>query len=212
MGYRRWVRELAWESPEDRFVLEDLLDQVEQYEQRVRQVDAEIARVADREVYREPVGWLRCYHGIETYSALALVVELYRIERFGHPREVMMFLGLTPSENSTGEQQRRGPITKAGNAHVRRILVEIAKNLRHPPRRNRRLRERREGQPAWAVALAEKAHRRLYERHTNLRRRGLLANKVSVALARELAGFVWATLTEGAHRTAAPPRTPAATV
>ena len=106
----------------------------------------------------------------------------------------MSYLGLTPSEYSSGARQRRGPITKTGNSHVRRILVESAWHYRHPPRVGRELRKRREGQPGWAVVLADRAQTRLYRRHRRLAAHGKPSVVANVAVARELAGCLWAVL------------------
>ena len=106
----------------------------------------------------------------------------------------MSYLGLTPSEYSSGARQRRGPITKTGNSHVRRILVESAWHYRHPPRVGAALRKCREGQPGWAVVLADRAQARRYRRHRRLADHGKPSVVANTAVARELAGYLWAVL------------------
>ena len=123
---------------------------------------------------------------------MTVLAELGDVTRFGSARQLMSYLGLTPSEYSSGARQRRGPITKTGNSHVRRILVESAWHYRHPPRVGAALRKRREGQPGWAVVLADRAQARLYRRHRRLAAHGKPSVVANVAVARELAGVLWA--------------------
>jgi transposase len=125
---------------------------------------------------------------------MTLVTELHDFRRFRRPRELMAYLGLVPSEHSSGDRTMRGAITKAGNAHARRVLVEAAWHYRHSPHVGVRLRKRREGQPARVLAIAQRAHVRLAHRHRRMTARGKPHNKITVAIARELVGFLWATL------------------
>jgi transposase len=124
------------------------------------------------------------------------VAELYQVARFSNPRSLMAYLGLVPSEYSSGGRQSRGGITKAGNAHVRRVLVSAAWHARHRPGVSRNVRLRRAGQPAWVIAIADRAQRRLYQRYRHLTEAGKAPNKVAVAVAREFVGFIWAVLCE----------------
>jgi transposase len=125
---------------------------------------------------------------------MTLVTELHDFRRFRRPRELMSYLGLIPSEHSSGGRTQRGGITKTGNGHARRILIECAWHYRHQARVSRALQQRREGQPARVIAIADKAHRRLSGRYRRMTTRGKEHNKVVVAIARELVGFLWATL------------------
>ncbi len=149
---------------------------------------------ASIEPYATPVCWLRCFHGIDTVTAMTLVTELHDFRRFRRPRELMSVRGLIPSEHSSGGRTQRGGITKTGNGHARRVLIECAWHYRHPARVSRALHQRREGQPARVIAIADKAHRRLSGRYRRMTARGKEHNKVVVAIARELVGFLWATL------------------
>jgi transposase len=146
------------------------------------------------EPYATPVAWLRCFHGIDTTTAMTLVTELHDFRRFRKPRQLMAYLGLVPSEHSSGDRTQRGGITKTGNGHARRVLVESAWHYRHPPRTSATLRKRREGQPTRVIALADRAHQRLSRRYRRMTARGKPHNKVVVAVARELVGFLWAAL------------------
>jgi hypothetical protein len=125
---------------------------------------------------------------------MVLVTELYGFPRFTSARELMSFLGLTPSEFSSGESRRLGGITKAGNGLVRRVLVEAAWHQQHVPWRGKLVRARREGQPDWVIRQAEKAERRLYKRYWRLVHGGKMPVKAATAVARELAGFIWPVL------------------
>ena len=172
-------------------------------EERLRTLEQELAACAASADYREAVGLLRCFRGVDTVTAMTVLAELGDVTRFGSARQLMSYLGLTPSEYSSGARQRRGPITKTGNSHVRRILVESAWHYRHPPRVGAALRKRREGQPGWAVVLADRAQARLYRRHRRLAAHGKPSVVANVAVARELAGYLWAVLNIGARQQAA---------
>jgi transposase len=203
LAHRAWLRALQLEHDADRAVLATYLLAVEQHEERAKGLDEKLEEIAEQDPYREPVGWLRCFRGIGTVTAMTIVSELHGFQRFGSPRELMAYLGLTPSEHSSGDKTRRGAITKAGNAHVRRVLVEAAWHCRHVPAVGAMLAKRRKGQPARVIALADKAQQRLHRRYWRLVTGGKHHNKAVVAVARELVGFLWATLHEQAGQPAA---------
>ena len=193
--HRRWLLGLAWEHDSERTVFGDYLQEVEHLEERLRGLDAALEAQSQKDPYREPVGWLRCFRGFDTVNAMTVVVELYDVVRFGSPRQLMSYLGLVPSEHSSGGSRRQGGITKSGNRHVRRALVNAAWNYRHRPAVGAGLRKRRQGQPAPILALADRAQKRLYRRFIHLSlTRGKPSQKVVVAVARELVGFLWAAL------------------
>ena len=160
----------------------------------MRSLEVQLDAWASAEPYATPVAWLRCFRGIDTLTALTLVTELHDFRRFCSPRQLMAYLGLVPSEASSGDRRRRGAITKAGNSHARRVLIETAWHYRHRPSVGYALRKRREGQPARVIALADRAQHRLCRRYRRLAERGKPHNKVVVAVARELVGFTWAAL------------------
>jgi transposase len=193
-AHRRWLTGLTWEHAAERVVVDDYQLAIDQLTARVADLDAELERLAAQAPYREPVGWLRCFRGIDTLTAMLLLAELHDFRRFTSPRALMAYLGLTPSEHSSGERHQRGAITKAGNALVRRLLVETAWHYRHPARIGAALAKRRRGQPPRIIALADKAQHRLCARFRALKGRQKLDGKVVVAVARELAGFLWAAL------------------
>src|SRR5262249_53101434 len=150
------------------------------------------------EPYRTAVGWLRCFRGIKTLSAMILLAEIVDFQRFRHPRELMAYLGLVPSEYSSGDTQRRGAITKTGNTHARRVLVEAAWHYRHRPTVAGSLRHRTEGQPLSVVSHAWQAQQRLHRRYRHLVGHGKRPPIAVVAVARELVGFLWAAMTRPA--------------
>ena len=193
-AHRRWVDSLTWAHAAERAVVEDYQLAIDHTEARLLELDARLKELAEQEPYREPVGWLRCFRGIDTLTAMLILAELHDFRRFSSARALMAFLGLVPSENSSGEKHRRGRITKMGNALVRRILVEASWHYQHRPGVGRALAARRKGQPPRVIAIAEKAQRRLCGRFRRLTAEHKPAPKVAVAVARELAGFIWAAL------------------
>jgi transposase len=201
-AHRTWLRGLQLEHAADQFILDDHLLAVDQLEARLAGVESELEAISQTTPYREPVGWLRCFRGIDTITAMTIVAELHEPQRFQSPRDLMAYLGLVPSEHSSGERRRRGTITKAGNGHIRRVLVEAAWHYRHRPGVGIKLRQRRRGQPARVIAIADRAQQRLCRRFRRLTERGKPPNKVVVAIARELAGFLWAVMTPSEHPTA----------
>jgi transposase len=154
-------------------------------------LDYEIEQYAQSPPHRGTVEALCCLRGVNTLTAMTLLSEIVDIHRFRSPSALMAYFGLVPTERSSGERERRGPITKAGNKHARRILVEAAWNNRHRNRASHLLRRRREGQPPEVVAIATKAQHRLSRKFHRLWSKKH-CNVVSTAVARELCGFVWA--------------------
>ncbi len=157
-------------------------------------LDQAIVELAGEPPFVEVVGRLCCLRGVSTLTALALSVELGEWERF-RPESLGPFLGLVPSEDSSGERRRQGAITKTGNTHARRLLVEAAWHQRRPLRTSAALERRRQGQPAPVRARADESARRLHQRWHALEGRGKRRTIVAVAVARELAGHCWALAT-----------------
>jgi transposase len=193
-AHRQWLDRLTWTHAAERAVVDDYRVAIDHTEARLRELDARLAEVAASAPYREAVGWLCCFRGIKTLSAMLILAELHEVRRFASPRALMAYLGLVPGEHSSGEQHRRGPITCAGNAMVRRVLVEAAWHYQHRPTVGVALRRRRTGQPARVIAIADKAQQRLCRRFRTLAAAHKPTPKIAVAIARELVGFVWATL------------------
>lgn len=187
-----WLRAQRFDQPLAQTVFTEYLTTLEKTLARVTTLDQEIAKEAEKEPYKALVGRLRCLRGIDTLSAMALVAEICDFARFEHPRELMAYLGLVPSERSSGGKQRRGSLTKTGNGHARRIFVEAAWHYRHAPARNATIKARWKDQPPTVVEHAFKAQERLHRRYFRLTSRGKASTVAVVAVARELCGFVWA--------------------
>jgi len=194
LAHQQWLRGLRLDHPAEQATFDAYCTALDQAQERLRAIEVDLGSWASQEPYTRPVGWLRCFHGIDTTTAMTLVTELHDFRRFRRPRKLMAYLGLVPSEHSSGDRTLRGGITKAGNGHARRVLVECAWHYRHPARVGAVLRKRREGQPKRVIAIADRAHQRLSRRYRRLVARGKPHNKVVVAIARELVGFLWATL------------------
>lgn len=193
-AHRRWLSSIAFENETDRVVFAEYALAITQAERRLRAMDSELERAAQLPLYRDHVAWLRCFHGIDTTIAMIFVAELHGVERFESPRALAAYLGLVPSLYASGESARRGGITKTGNSHIRRALVQACWQYRHRAGVGPRLRARREGQPERVITVADEAQRRLTSRYRRLVERGKNANKVVIAIARELVGFLWAAL------------------
>jgi transposase len=193
-AHRQWIDSLTWTYAAERAVIDDYLLAIDHTEARLLGLDAQLADIAEREPYREPVGWLRCFRGIDTLTAMLILAELHDFRRFPSAPALMAYLGLVPGEDSSGEKHRRGRITRTGNALVRRLLVETAWHYQHRPSVGVGLARRRKGQPGRVIAIADKAQQRLCRRFRKLTAEHKPPPKIAVAIARELAGFLWATL------------------
>lgn len=193
--HRVWLKSIRFEVHGLQEVLDNYILAVEQIEDRLSHLGAHVAEVAQTERYAKRVGWLCCLRGVDTVTAMTILSELHDPGRFRHPRELMSYLGLTPSEYSSGGRTRRGSITRTGNGHVRRVLVEAAWAYRHRPSVSAHLARRRKGQPAEVIAIADRAQLRLHKRYFRLKE-GCCKhhNVVTVAVARELVGFIWSIL------------------
>ena len=191
--HRAWVARQRLDDPLAHEALEQMLIHLDGLD---RQLDALDARPrADRRAAsggpaRSQI--LTRFRGIATLTALGLIAEIGDFARFSHPRELASWLGITPSEYSSGDQRHRGHITKTGNRHARRLLVEAAWHYRHPPRLPKTGPEPDER--AWQAQI------RLHRRYRHLTQQGKRSTVVTIAVARELAGFLWAAMTDQPHR------------
>ena len=167
---------------------------LEQELERVKRLTDLVEAQAANPLVSKLVGKLRALRGVDTLTAMTLASELIDMRRFTAPTQLMKFIGLVPSEHSSGPSQRRGSITRAGNAHVRRVLVEAGWHYRHSPRGSGlTIKKRREGQPPEVIEIARKAEMRLHAKYQRLvLGKGKRPTVAVVAVARELAGFVWA--------------------
>lgn len=190
-----WVRRQRIDDQLAQRAMEHMLAHLDSLDAQIAVIDHELEQLAVREPWSDPVAWLCCFRGISTRTALGLLAEISDFGRFGSPRELMSYLGLTPSEYSSGEQQHRGHITKCGNQHARRLLVEAAWHYRHPPRRSERADRLADQVPTDVRTRAWQAQIRLHHRHRTLAQHGKRSTVTNVAVARELTGFVWAAMT-----------------
>jgi transposase len=190
--HRRWLAGLRFEQAVHHIVLEDYIQAVETAEARRNRLTAQIEAMLPDWKLAPVVAALQTMRGMALVNAATLIAELGDLSRFGSPRQLMAYLGLVPSEHSSGASVRRGGLTKAGSSAARRLLIEAAWTYRFPARLSRELLLRQEAQPRPIREIAWKAQLRLCARYRKLARSRKPANVVTAAIARELAGFVWA--------------------
>jgi len=190
--FYRWLGTLNFGRAEAQAAFTDYWQAVSAADERVKRLTQALAGSITDWRFAPVVQSLQALRGIDQISAIGLVAEVGDIGRFAHPRQLMAYLGLVPCEHSSGERVARGSITKSGNAHARRLLTEAAWNYRFQPRIGYRAQQRAEELPQAIRDIAWKAQLRLTGRFARLRARGVQVNKICVAVARELAGFVWA--------------------
>jgi len=193
---RNWLSEQRFEFAAQQTTFDAYLHTVDLVDARIEQLEHAIRETAEQEPWRALVARLRCLRGLDTLTALALVTEIGDFNRFKSAAELMAFVGLVPSEQSSGQKRRQGSITKVGNSHARRLLVESAWHARRRPTVSYQLARRQRGQDAVVVERAWRCQQRLYQRWQRMAARGKPQQKIVVACARELAGFVWAIATE----------------
>jgi transposase len=191
--HREWLGRLALADVGAQVTLLDYLGAIDALIVRRDAMESTIAQLVPDSPWADTVARLRCLRGIDTLSAVGLCAEIGDWGRFARPGQLMSYLGVVPSENSSGEKRRQGAITKSGSRHARRLLVEAAWHYRRAPAKGQALRRRQEGQPPPVIALSWKAQQRLHRTWRRLDgERGKRRTIVAVAVARELAGFCWA--------------------
>jgi transposase len=191
-AHLRWLSEVVCPTAAQQIVFQEYVRAITESTERLQRLEQELqAQVQAWRLY-PVVEALQALRGVQFTVAVTMVAEIGDLTRFEHPRELMKFLGLTPSEDSTGDHRRQGAITKAGNTHARRALVEGAWAYRYPAKVSRHLQLRLEKQPQVIQDISWKAQVRLCRRYRRLGARGKHANVVTGAIARELAGFMWA--------------------
>jgi transposase len=203
--HRTWLAKVDLGQRGAQATLSDYIGAIDALTIRRDNLEATIAQLIPGSAMETTVARLRCLRGIDTLSAVGLAAEIGDFARFGRPAQLMSYLGLVPSEHTTGEQRRQGAITKTGSRHARRLLVEAAWHYRKPPRHGTTLARRQDGQPAAAVAISWKTQQRLHQLWRRLdTKRGKRRTVVAVAVARHLAGFCWAIVTTTDQEHAAP--------
>jgi transposase len=190
--HMNWLASQKLEHAEQRIAFEEMLLAVRQAQERIARLEEAIRVAVPDWSLAEVVEAVMAMRGIDMVSATAFLAEIGDLSRFRTPRELMAYLGLVPSEHSTGDTVWRGPITKSGNRRARQILVECSWSYRHPPRVGKKKQDKVAAAPRAVREIAWKAQNRLYARYRALTRRGKLPNIAVTAIARELSGFIWA--------------------
>jgi transposase len=193
--HREWLRGLRWDKPALTQTCGAYLRAVEEIEARRAQLDQDLRDYLQVAPFATPVARLRCFKGINDLTALTIAAELGDVRRFPNAPRLMAFVGLVPSEHSSGTHTGRGGITKTGNGHVRRVLVEAAWHYRHKPHLGRGLAARQRGAPPAAVRHAWAAQYRVHRTYRRLVARNRPSQVAITAAARELTGFIWGVLT-----------------
>ena len=192
-AHLRYLAKIKMPFPAQQFALQELMHSITEAGERLERFDAQIARAVAGWRWEPAVKALMSLRGVALINAATLVAELGDLNRFTRPQELMSYLGLVPSEHTSGGDRRQGGITKMGNGHARRALVEAAHHYRTPARLTPHLQKRQEGLPKAVTAAAWEAQRRLHHRYKQLVGPGRKKTPVAVAaVARELSGFVWA--------------------
>jgi transposase len=193
--HRAWLAGIDLGHDAAQATLADAIGAVDALVHRRDGLEREILAQLGDSPWETQITRLRCLRGIDTLTAAGLCAEIGDFERFARAEQLMHYVGLVPSEDSTGEQRRRGAITKTGSGHARRLLVEAAWHYRKRPAISKALHDRHDRQPAHAIAIAWTAQQRLHRTWQRLEQRGKRRTIIAVAAARELAGFCWAITT-----------------
>jgi transposase len=192
--HMRYLRELVLPHPAMKTNLEEYLQGIDAAHARVERIQASMLHLLESWRLKPAVQALMAFRGFQLVASMITVSELGNIHRFEHPRQLMTYLGLVPTESSSGPHQRLGGISRCGNGHQRWLLTECAEHYALPPKISKELSARQEGQPEAVRQLSWKAQNRLHLRFMKLLGRRLQRNKAKVAIARELCGFIWALL------------------
>lgn len=192
--HRRWLKQQTFSNPLDQETYNEYLQEFYDQEEKVERYDARIEELSKLEAYRDRVTKLRCFKGIDTHIALSLVCEIGDFSRFATASQFSAFLGLVPTEESSGQKERRGGITKGGNIRLRTLLTEAAQAATRGSiynQKSKRLKARQAGNDAQVIAYADRAGRRLHKTYGKLVLNNVHRNKAITAVARELSCFVW---------------------
>ena len=190
--HRTWLARQRFDEPATELAFLDALAAVDGLVARKQALDERLSRLASEGQWWPTVARIRCFRGIDTLSALVLGLEIGAFDRFARPSKLASWLGLVPCLQQSGESRRQGAITKTGSSYARRILVEAAWHYLRQPRIGVTLENRQQGQPAHVLQIAWRAQHRLYRLYGRMRERGKPGNVATVAVARELACFLWA--------------------
>jgi transposase len=191
-AHLRWLANVVCPTPAQQIVFQEYVRAVTEQTERLQRLEVELATLVPSWRWHPVVEAMQALRGIQFTAAVTLIAELGDLSRFDTPRQLMSYLGLVPSEHSSGERRRQGSITKTGNSHARRVLVEGAWAYRYPAKVSRHLQLRLEKVPKAIQDISWKAQVRLCKRYRRLVARGKQINQIVVAIAREMAAFVWA--------------------
>jgi transposase len=191
-AHYRWLEGVKFEQALQQIVFQEYIDTVAALSKRVQALDAQLESAARASVFWLVIEALMALRGVNLLTATIVVAEIGDLKRFANAPQLMAYLGVVPSEHSSGPKQRRAGITKTGNGHVRRVLVEAAWTYRHAARKTAVLQRRAERTSEAVQEIAWKAQKRLCGRYQTMQARGKLKVQVCTAVARELAGFIWA--------------------
>jgi transposase len=195
-AHLRWLANVVCPTPAQQIVFQEYVRAVSEQTERLQRLEAELPPLVQTWRWAPVVEAIQALRGIQFIAAVTLIAELGDLSRFDNPRQLMSYLGLVPSEHSSGERRRQGSITKTGNAHARRVLVEGAWAYRYPAKVSCHLQLRLEKVPKVIQDISWKAQVRLCKRYRRLVARGKNVNQVVVAIAREMAAFMWAVACE----------------
>lgn len=195
-AHMRYLRELVLPHPAMKAILEESLIAIDNAASRVKRCEASMQGLLQTWRLKPAVDALMAFKGFQLVAAMITISELGALPRFDHPRQLMGFLGLVPSEHSTGTGRRQGGITKCGNPHARWLLIESSQHYAMPPKVSKELSKRQEGQLASVIKTSWAAQNRLHHRLMRLLARRVHRNKALVAVARELVAFIWDALRE----------------
>ena len=191
-AHYRWLEGVKFDQATQQIVLQEYIDTVSVLSKRLDALDGHIQSAASASVFWPVIEALMALRGVRLLTATTIVAEIGDLKRFASAPQLMAYLGVVPSEHSSGGSKSRGGITKTGNGHVRRVLVEAAWTYRHPARKTAVLQRRAERTPQVVQEIAWKAQKRLCSRYQTMQARGKLKVQTCTAVARELAGFIWA--------------------
>ena len=191
-AHYRWLETMKFDHPVQQIVFQEYVDTVKAMTQRVAALDKQVESASAESVFWPVIEGLMALRGVSLLTATTIVAEIGDLKRFASAPQLMAYLGVVPSEHSSGATKSRGGITKTGNGHVRRVLVEAAWTYRHAARKTAVLQRRAERTPEVVQDIAWKAQKRLCSRYWLLQDKGKLKVQVCTAIARELAGFIWA--------------------
>lgn len=190
-AHKRYLRHLTLPDAAHNRVLEDNLTTIDFHHQRIARLEEAMLQLLEDWQRKPLVDAMMAFKGFKLVAAMVTVSEIGTFSRFEHPKKLMAFLGLVPTENSSGTTKRQAGISKCGNPHARWILIEQATHYRVPPKVSAQLSKRQEGTPRWIKELSWSTQTRLSHRFNTLRKRQLHHNKIKVSVARELCAFLW---------------------